>query len=212
MRNSRLWDSLRQAALARYGLRLATLFTGMAVSGSCRAAFNRGMGFLCSVFSSQEKHMKTAKDAMLATRSGLMAGCAALVVVAAMGFAGAAQARDNVSFSVGIGVPGVVLGVNNAYPVYSQPVYTQPVYAQPVYVQPQPVYIQPRRVYVQPAHVYVQPAPVYYQTTPAYYGRPHGNRHHGGGYYVQAPRPGYGQGYYGQGSYGQRYAPVNYQR
>ena len=155
--------------------------------------------------------MKTAKTALKLTRSGLMAGCAALLAIGAVGFAGAAQARDNVSFSVGIGVPGVAVGVNNAYPVYTQPVYTQPVYSQPAY--PQPVYVQPRPVYVQPAPVYVQPAPVYYQNyqnyqnAPVYYGRPHGHGHRGGGYYIQAPRPGYGQGYYGQ-----RYAPVYYQR
>ena len=146
-----------------------------------------------------EKHLKSAINA---TRSGLLAGGAALLALGALGFAGAAQARDNVSFSVGIGVPGLVVGASNAYPVY-----TQPVYSQPVYVQPQPVYVQPRPVYVQPAPVYVQPAPVYYQNAPVYYGRPHGHGHRGGGYYVQAPRPGYGPGYYGQ-----RYAPVYYQR
>lgn len=170
--------------------------------------------------------MKTAKYAALATRSGLLTGSALLLAVAGLGFAGAAQARDNVSFSVGIGLPGVVVGASNTYPVYTQPVYTQPVYSQsvysqpvyvqprPVYIQPQPVYIQPRPVYVQPAPFYVQPAPVfvqqapvYYPAAPVYYGRPHGDRHHGGGYYVQGPRPGYGQGYYGQ-----RYAPVYYRR
>ena len=163
------------------------------------------------------KHMKSAINT---TRAGLVAGSAALLALGAMAFAGAAQARDNVSFSLGIGVPGVVVGANNAYPVYVQPVYSQPVYSQPVYAQPvysqpvypqpvypQPVYVQPRPVYVQPAPFYVQPAPVYYQNAPMYYGRPHGHGHRGCGYYVQAPRPGYGPGYYGQ-----RYAPVYYQR
>lgn len=167
--------------------------------------------------------METAKTVIKATRSGLLAGSAALLVLGTIGFTGTAHARDNVSFSVGIGVPGVAVGVsNNAYPVYSQPVYSQPVYQQqpfygqtyPIYVQPQPVYVQPapiylrpRAVYVQPAPVYVQPAPVYYQNAPVYYGRPHGYGHHGGGYYVPAPRPGYGPGFSGQ-----RYAPVYYQR
>jgi PXPV repeat (3 copies) len=151
---------------------------------------------------------KRIKSVINATRSGLLAGGAAVLAIGAMGFAGAAQARDNVSFSVGIGVPGLVVGASNAYPVYTQPVYAQPVYSQPVYVQPRPVYVQP-------APVYVQPAPVYYQNAPVYYGRPHGHGHHGGGYYVQAPRPAYAQGYvqgYGPGYHGQRYAPVYYQR
>lgn len=56
------------------------------------------------------------KTAITANRSGLIAGVAATLAVAALGFAGAAQARDNVSFSVGIGVPGVQVGVTNAYP------------------------------------------------------------------------------------------------
>jgi len=122
------------------------------------------------------------KTAIKANRSVALAGAAATLALAAMGFAGAAQARDNVSFSVGIGVPGVQVGVTNAYPVYQQPVYVQPA---PVYYQPAPVYYQPRPVYV-------QPAPVYYAPQPVYYGRPHGHRHHGG-YYAQ---PGYAPVYY----------------
>jgi hypothetical protein len=135
------------------------------------------------------------KTAINAKRSGLIAGVAATLAVAAMGFAGAAQARDNVAFSVGIGVPGVQVGVTNAYPVYTQP--------QPVYVQPAPVYVQPQPVYYGAQPVYMQPQPVYY-------GRPHGRRHHDGGYYVQAPRPAYGPAY-GPG-YGRGYAPVYYRR
>jgi hypothetical protein len=127
------------------------------------------------------------KTAIKTNRSLALAGAAATLAVAAMGFAGAAQARDNVSFSVGIGVPGVQVGVTNAYPVYQQPVYVQPA---PVYYQPAPVYY---------------PRPVYVVPQPVYYGRPHGHRH-GGGYYVQAPRPGYGYGP------GYRAAPVYYQR
>ena len=147
-------------------------------------------------------------------RSGhrwLIAGTSAALALAAMGFANTAQARDNVTFSVGIGVPGVVVGATNAYPFYTQPqvIYTQP---QVVYTQPQPVYIQPRPVYVQPAPVYYQPAPVYYPSPqvyvapqPIYYGRPHGWKHgHGQGGWQN-------QGYYRQG-HGQGYAPVYYQR
>ena len=138
------------------------------------------------------------KTAILANRSVAIAGGAAVLAVAAMGFAGSAHARDNVSFSVGIGVPGVQVGVTNAYPVYSQPVYV-----------PQPVYVQPAPVYV-PRPVYVQPAPVYYQTQPVYvqppYGRAHGwHRKHGhNGYYAQ-PAP-------GPVVYGRGYAPVYYGR
>lgn len=81
-------------------------------------------------------------------RSILLAG-------AAVAAASAAQARDNVYWSVGIdAAPGVSVGVGNYRP---QTVYVAP---QPVYVAPQPIYVPPPRVYYQP--VYVQPAPVYY--------------------------------------------------
>ena len=133
------------------------------------------------------------KTAVKANRSAILAGVAAALALAAMGFSGAAQARDNVQWSIGVGTPGAVVNVGS---VYQRP--------QPVYVQPAPVYVQPAPVYVQPAPVYVQPQPVYLQAEPVYYGRPH--RHHrghdDGGYYVQAPRGGYGPGY----------APVYYQR
>ncbi|MDP1742587.1 MAG: hypothetical protein Q8M51_04525 [Polaromonas sp.] len=123
--------------------------------------------------------------AALPKRALLMAGATAALALAAMAFSGGAQARSDVSFSVGVGLPGVHVGVSNAYPVY------QPVYQQPVYVQPAPVYYQPQPVYVQPA--------------PVYYGRPHGwhkrhghhgrdddNRHGGyrsNGHYVQSHGP-----------------------
>ncbi|HQR98279.1 MAG TPA: hypothetical protein PK060_06265 [Polaromonas sp.] len=125
-----------------------------------------------------------------------MAGAAAALAIAAMGFAGGAHARSDVQFSVGVVLPGAQIGVTNAYPVY----------AQPVYVQPPPVYMQPRPVYVQPAPVYYQPRPVYVQPAPVYYGRPHGwHKRHGrhgrdddrrggyrqGGYYVQNQPSGY---------------------
>ena len=128
------------------------------------------------------------KTAVKANRSAILAGAAAALAFAAMSFAGAAQARDNVQWSIGVGTPGAVVNVGS------------------VYQRPQPVYVQPAPVYVQPAPVYVQPEPVYLQAQPVYYGRPHRHhRHHDdddGGYYVQAPRGGYGPGY----------APVYYQR
>lgn len=134
------------------------------------------------------------KTVIKKNRSVVVAGAMATLAVAAMGFAGAAQARDNVYWSVGVGTPGAVVNVGNASPVYVQP--------QPVYVQPQPVYVQPAPRYYQPRPVYVQPAPVYLAPQPVYYDRPHrghGRRHDG---YYQQPRNGYGQGY----------APVYYQR
>lgn len=123
---------------------------------------------------------------------------AAAVVLGSLAFAGAAEARDNVQFSVQIGSPGY------AYPVYSQP--------QVVYVQPQPVYVQPRPVYVQPAPIYYQAPPAYYSVPQVSYGYPsgpphryhnghgrghgnHGWKHNRGGYYAQ-PHQGYGQVYY----------------
>ncbi|HAL40367.1 MAG TPA: hypothetical protein DCP03_20630 [Polaromonas sp.] len=128
--------------------------------------------------------MKTANKS---NRSVVLAGAAATLAVAALSFAGAAQARDNVFWSVGVGSPGVELNVGNAMPVY---------------VQPQPVYIEPQPVYMQPAPVYYQPQPVYGVPQPVYYGRPHERHGRHDGYYVQRPRPMYGQGY----------APVYYQR
>lgn len=131
--------------------------------------------------------MKTATQA---TRSAVLAGAAAALAIAAMGFAGAAQARDNVYWSVGVGTPGAVVNVGNAG-----------IYQPPVYIQPQPVYVEPAPVYYQPRPVYVQPAPVYYAPQPVYYERPH-HRHYREGFYREAPR----------GYYGQAYRPVEYQR
>lgn len=120
---------------------------------------------------------------------------AAIVLVAGLGAVGAAQARSDVSFSIGINVPGAYVQQAPVY-VHPAPVYVQP---GPVYVQPAPVYVQPRPIYVQPQPVFVQPAPVYYQPRPVlvqqpvygpYYGpgrgwdhdkrdRKHWKKHHG---------------------------------
>lgn len=90
---------------------------------------------------------------------------AAIVAAGAMGTA--AQARDNVYWSVGIdAAPGVSIGVGNSRPVYVAP--------QPVYVAPQPVYVAPQPVYVAPRPVYYAPPAAYYG--PTYYGHP--KRHH----------------------------------
>lgn len=134
------------------------------------------------------------KTAVRSSRSAMLAaGAAAALALAAMGFAGNAQARDNVQWSVGVGVPGAVVNVGNVGSVYPQPypVYVPP---PPVYVQPAPVYVRPAPVYVQPRPVFVQPGPVYVQPAPVYYGRPHGHKGKGG-HYVQGPRHGYGPAY-----------------
>lgn len=130
-------------------------------------------------------------------RALLLAGNTVVMTIlslAALSFAGAAHARDNVTLSVGIGVPGVLVGATNAYPVYSQP--------QPVYVQPAPVYYQQAPVYYSRPPVYAVPQPVYYGRPPGWYGRHHKHRHDDddrderrGGYYQQSPY-GYGQVYY----------------
>ena len=103
-------------------------------------------------------------------------GAVASLAVAGLVAAGTAQARDNVSFSLGIGVPGVAVGVSNYYPAYQQPYYA------PVYQQPAPVYYAPAPVYVRPAPVYYAP-PVYYRPAPRYYGpRGYGHGGHGRGH------------------------------
>ncbi|HEX7889046.1 MAG TPA: hypothetical protein VF522_06785 [Ramlibacter sp.] len=96
-------------------------------------------------------------------------------VVALAGAATAAQARDNVYWSVGIdAAPGISLGVGNARPVYVAPA--------PVYVAPAPVYIAPRPVVIAPQPVYyaAAPAPVYYEPVYVHPGKRKGwhKKHH----------------------------------
>ena len=92
------------------------------------------------------------------------------VAAAALLGASAASARGDVSWSVGVNLPGVALGV--AAPTYYAP---PPVY----YAPPPPVYYRPAPpVYYRPAPVYYAPPPVYYRPAPGYY-RGHGHR----GYY-----------------------------
>ena len=143
------------------------------------------------------------KTSIRTNRSAILAGAAATLAVAALGFAGAAQARDNVNWSVGVGIPGAVVNVGNVGSVYPQPIYVQPqpVYVQPAprYYQPEPVYVQPAPRYYQPRPVFVRPAPVYLAPQPIYYERErrHGHhRRHDRGDYVQGN--GYGQQGYGQ--------------
>lgn len=83
-----------------------------------------------------------------------------LMGAAALGFSAAAQARGDVHWSVGIGSPGISVGVGSGVGYYPP----QPVYAPPpvVYRGPQPVYMAPPVYYQPPPRVVYQPAPVYY--------------------------------------------------
>ncbi|MBC7681967.1 MAG: hypothetical protein H7172_06505 [Ferruginibacter sp.] len=86
---------------------------------------------------------------------------AAVLAISALGAASLAQARSDVSWSIGIGIPGVQVYGGAPQPLYVQPA---PVY----YQQPAPVYYQPEPIYVRPAPVYYQPQPVVYQRPPVY--------------------------------------------
>jgi hypothetical protein len=96
------------------------------------------------------------------------------LALAALMAAGAAQARGDVYWSVGVNSPGVALGVASAPPVYVAP---PPVY----YAPPPPVYVAPRPVYYGPPPVYYAPRPVYRAAPPVVvvpgYGYGYGHRH-----------------------------------
>ena len=144
-----------------------------------------------------------------ARRSLFIAGSAAMLALAAMVFAPHAEARSNVSLSIGVGIPA------GGYPAYQpQPVYVeqQPYYVQPqvIYQQPQVVYRQPAPIYYQPRPVFVQPAPVYYPQ-PVYYGRPHGYYRHGNGY-GHGYGYGHGEGHREREGYFRGASPVYYGR
>jgi len=138
--------------------------------------------------------MKTASLKAHWARTSALARGLTLAALAASAWAMStvatpAQARDNISWSIGIGSPGVAVGVSN----YPQPVYVNryPVYEEryPVYQERRPIYqrpiiVQPRPVVVYPQPVYVQPRPYYragWGHGPRWddrrYG--HGKRHHG---------------------------------
>ena len=96
----------------------------------------------------KEVSMKKTRLSSLSTLAGLGLGAALLLG------AGTAQARDSVYWSVGVGSPGVAVGVSNAYPAVVAPV------------------IVPAPVYYAPAPAYYAPQPVYYAPRPVYYGAP----------------------------------------
>ncbi|MBS0391078.1 MAG: hypothetical protein KGM60_14755 [Comamonadaceae bacterium] len=105
---------------------------------------------------------------MTQRRSWFAAAATAGVALALMVGAGTAQARSDVYWSVGVGAPGVALGVGNAAPVYYAP-------PPPVYYAPPPVvYAPPRPVYYAPPPVVYAPQPIGY----GYYQRGWGHHHH----------------------------------
>ena len=101
----------------------------------------------------------------------------ALVMLTA---SGAAQAHGGVSWSVGIGVPGVAVGVASPQPYY----YSPPA---PAYYAPQPVYVPPPPVYYRPARPVYYAPPVVVAPPAVYYGGGYrgdrGYRHGHRGYY-----------------------------
>ena len=138
--------------------------------------------------------------------STALAGAAGITLALLLG-SNPVQARE-LNWSVGIGTPGVVVGVGSGgYANYggyggyryapAPRYYSAPAgyYAPPpvYYAPPPPVYYQPRPVYVAPPPVYYAPAPrpIYYAPPvpvqrpyygPGWRGQRHGDRHHGYGY------------------------------
>lgn len=108
---------------------------------------------------------------MLVQRSWKAVVATAGVAMALMLGSGAALARGDVSWSVGIGVPGVVVGASNAGATF----YAPP----PVVYAPAPVYRAPPPVYYTPPPVVYGP-PVYYAPRPYWRGHRHWEhrRHH----------------------------------
>ena len=135
------------------------------------------------------------KTLSLPNRALAVVSASAVLALVATTLAGTVHASD-VSLPVGIGgigIPGVLVYPNYAYPAYTK---------SPVYVQPRPVYYRQ--------------APVYYSSTPVYYERPHGWKHghhkkhnkhnkHDRDDHRYERHDGYKQGYYGPG-----HAPIYY--
>ncbi len=108
---------------------------------------------------------------MTKTRSIYAMAASAGVALALLAGTGAAQARD-VNWSVGIGVPGVVVGASNGYYAPAPTYYAPP---PPVYYAP------PRPVYYAPPPAYYAPPPVVYYGDRGYRHHRH-HRHHGYGH------------------------------
>lgn len=109
---------------------------------------------------------------MKKTRSIYSMAAVAGVALALLTGAGAAQARNDVNWSIGVGVPGVVIGANSGYYAPAATYYAPP---PPVYYAP------PRPVYYAPPAYYAPPPAVYYGGQ-GYRGHRHDrNRGHGHG-------------------------------
>lgn len=114
----------------------------------------------------------------------VLAGGCSLAALAFLAMATPAQAHG-VNWAVGVGVPGVSVGVSNGGALYvgAQPVYAAPVaYAAPpvVYAPPPVAYAPPPVTYAPPpvyySSNYYRPAPVY--MPPVVYGGGWGHFHH----------------------------------
>lgn len=113
---------------------------------------------------------------MTQRRSFQAMAASAGVALALLAGAGVAQARD-VSWSIGVGVPGVVVGASSGY--YAPPAYYVPP-PRPIYYTPAPpvVYAPPPPVYYRPPRpVYYAPPPVVVAPYGYYRGHGHGPRH-----------------------------------
>ena len=116
---------------------------------------------------------------MSLTRSTFFKWAAAGVVAAGALFAAtSASARGDVSWSVGVGLPGVAIGVG-APAYYPAPVYSAP--APVYYAPPPPVYYRPP-----PPVYYRPPPPVYYRPAPVF-APPPGRIYYGPGYPYRPP-------------------------
>ena len=128
---------------------------------------------------------------MSSTHSLFTLAASAVLALATLGAPSSAQARNDVTWSVGVGVPGVVVGATNGYggPVYYSP--PQP----PVYISSPPPYYAPPPVYYSPPRPHYGPPPVYY-APPSHHHRPHHNHNHNHNY---RQRPGHGAALPGHG-------------
>jgi hypothetical protein len=126
------------------------------------------------------------------SRSFAKAMAATVLLIGVAAYSASARA-DNVYWSIGLGSPGVTIGMTNARPL---PIYVQP-QPQPYYVQPATVYVHPGAIYSQQVPIYVQPRLVYQQGWSGQdrqhskgnkHDRRHDNRGHGRG------SQGYGHG------------------
>jgi hypothetical protein len=129
-----------------------------------------------------------ATQAHATKRAAYLTGVAA-IVLGSIAFAGAAQARDNVQFSVQDGSPGY--SPNHGYPVFPPPpplfmpppppVPVPPPLAvvpppPPLFMPPPPPLPVPQPGYAQPGSVVYPAPPVYYRQAPVTYGSASGGR------------------------------------